>query len=192
LLIAIVGAECTGKSSLAQALACHFGGQLVPEYLRSFCTAKGRTPMALEQTLILEAQAALESKALAGQAEPSWIFCDTAPLLTAVYSEHYFSDTSLHARALELHARYALTLLLAPDLPWVPDGLQRDGPSARLAVHALLERAFAPLPSVVRVVGSGAARVSAAINAVQTLTQLQCSPHRGCAPQGALRNTPLT
>lgn len=192
MLIAILGAECTGKSSLAQTLANHFAGVLVPEYLRSFCTAQDRMPMASEQTLILEEQWAQESQILARQPVPATIFCDTAALQTAVYSEHYFSDTSLYARALELHARYALTLLLMPDVPWVPDGLQRDGSAARLAVHALLERALAPLPSVVRVAGSGAARVSAAINAVQTLTQLQSGPHRGCAPQSALRNTPLT
>jgi nicotinamide riboside kinase len=36
-----------------------------------------------------------------------------------------------------------LTLLLEPDIPWVADGLQRDGISQRATVHALIDRALA-------------------------------------------------
>ena len=42
--VCLMGAECTGKSTLAQALAAHFGGLWVPEYLRAFCDRQGRTP----------------------------------------------------------------------------------------------------------------------------------------------------
>src|ERR1035437_2749974 len=40
-LICIIGAECTGKTTLARALAEHFDCPWVPEYLRDFCDAHG-------------------------------------------------------------------------------------------------------------------------------------------------------
>lgn len=120
------------------------------------------------------------------------IFCDTAALQTAVYSEYYFSDTSLHAQARQWHTRFALTLLMMPDLPWVSDHFLRDGATAQSAVHRLLVRELASQQGVVTVSGTGLARLNSAINAIQEQMPLQCAAHRGCAPQGALRNTPFT
>jgi len=72
----------------------------------------------------------------ARQQQRAWVFCDTAPLLTAVYSDCVFGDDSQYPHALALHARYTHTLLLEPDIPWVADGLQRDGEAMRATVHA--------------------------------------------------------
>jgi nicotinamide riboside kinase len=143
-LICLIGAECTGKTTLAQALAARMGGLWVPEYLRSFTDLHGRTPERHEQLAVLQEQVRMEAAALdAARRQPcAWVFCDTAPLLTAVYSEQVFGDASLFAVAHGLHARYALTLLLEPDIAWVADGLQRDGMAQRTAVHARIERAL--------------------------------------------------
>jgi hypothetical protein len=55
--------------------------------------------------------------------------------MTAVYSHTVFGDDSLDADGRARTARaYALTLLTALDLPWVADGLQRDGPQVRAPV----------------------------------------------------------
>ena len=62
LRIAIVGAESTGKSELAQALARHLASDFglraacVGEYLREWCDAHGRTPRADEQLGIAQEQ----------------------------------------------------------------------------------------------------------------------------------------
>jgi NadR type nicotinamide-nucleotide adenylyltransferase len=140
-LICLIGAECTGKTTLAQALARQMGGLWVPEYLRTFTDTHGRTPRQDEQAHILQEQLRLEDDALkqARQRQCPWVFCDTAPLLTAVYSDCVFGDTSQYPEALVLHRRYAHTLLLEPDIPWVADGLQRDGEAMRAAVHARLQ-----------------------------------------------------
>lgn len=168
LLIGIMGAECTGKTTLAQALAQHFGGLWVPEHLRQFCAAHARTPKAGEQAAIMQAQLALEAQALALAREEGrgYVFCDTTALLSAIYSEFHFADPSLYGRARALQARYALTLALAPDLPWVADGVQRDGAPARAGIHALIERELAGQPRVARIAGTGAARLQAAILAL--------------------------
>jgi NadR type nicotinamide-nucleotide adenylyltransferase len=143
-LICLIGAECTGKTTLAQALAERMGGLWVPEYLRSFTESHGRTPERHEQLSILQEQVRMETAALgvARRLPCALVFCDTAPLLTAVYSDCVFADASLYPQAHSLHARYALTLLLEPDIPWVADGLQRDGMAQRADVHARIERAL--------------------------------------------------
>lgn len=173
-LICLMGTECTGKTTLAQTLALHFGGLWVPEYLRTFCDLHGRTPRPEEQALIVQTQLDHEAQALAQarQRGCTHVFCDTAPLLTAIYSDFIFADQTLYARARTLHTRYALTLALAPDLPWQADGLQRDGAHVRAPIQILLERELLALCGPVRrITGSGTARAQAAIEAVQDLAE---------------------
>jgi len=173
-LICLMGAECTGKTTLAQTLAQHFGGVWVAEHLRSFCQQLGRTPQTHEQRQICLAQlrAQRQARAAARQQGIRWVFCDTSALQTAVYSAHYFADSGLLAAARALHARYALTLLLTPDLPWLADGVQRDGVAVQQAVHARLRCALQSLPCVV-VSGQDASRVQAAIDAVNSLNTVE-------------------
>ncbi len=168
-LICLIGAECTGKTTLAQRLAQELSGRWVPERLRLFCDALGRTPYKHEQIDILEQQARDETAALeeATRQQQNYVFCDTAPLLTAVYSEFVFGDTSLYPRARQLHARYALTLVLEPDLPWIADGLQRDGAHAQRPIHANIMQALQDMGSpIYSVAGSGESRNAAARTAV--------------------------
>lgn len=147
-------------------------GLWVPEYLRHFTQAHGRTPQPAEQLHIMQEQVRMETEAwaLARQQGRSLVFCDTAPLLTAVYCECVFADTSLYPQARSLHARYALTLFLQPDIPWHADGPQRDGPEARSAVHRAIERALAANCEgawpVVRIAGTAAQRLAQACDAV--------------------------
>ena len=168
-LICIIGAESTGKTTLARLLAAHYESLWVPEYLRAFCEMQGRTPTRDEQAQIIETQqqsVQAAQQAAAAQGAP-FVFCDTAPLLTAVYSDFVFGDASLYVRARSLHAHYALTLLLAPDIAWVADGLQRDGEQVRGPVTQMLIRELAALTQPVSTVtGQGSARLHAAIEAV--------------------------
>ena len=77
----------------------------------------------------------------------------------------------MYARARALHADYALTLLLAPDIAWVADGLQRDGEQVRLPVTKMIVRELAAMTQpVTTVAGQGAARLQAAIEAVEAIT----------------------
>ncbi len=171
-LICIIGAESTGKTSMAQTLAARFDCPWVPEYLRAFCVARERTPTQHEQSLILETQLIheLAAQASARLANRPFVFCDTAPLLTAIYSDFVLDDTSLYVRARALHARYAFTLLLAPDIKWVADGMQRDGAHVREPVTQLIERELATANApIVRISGQGDARIQAAIQAIYVI-----------------------
>ena len=90
LRIAIVGAESTGKTALAQALAervADLSGlrcTWVGEWLRSWCEREGRTPRPDEQAAIAQHQQGLIELAAANH---ELVVCDTTALMTAVYSE---------------------------------------------------------------------------------------------------------
>jgi NadR type nicotinamide-nucleotide adenylyltransferase len=141
-LVTLLGAECTGKSTLAEALARAFNAGLVPEYLREWCDTHARTPLQHEQAHIAAEQAA---RIEAAARRHALVICDTTPLITALCSQHYFGDDSLLAGALAFQRRCDLTLLCAPDLPWEADGFQRDGPAVRARfddrLRTTLERA---------------------------------------------------
>jgi NadR type nicotinamide-nucleotide adenylyltransferase len=134
--VAILGAESSGKSTLAAALAAHFQTAWVPEYLREFVDTRGRVPFEHDQAGIARIQRERENAAAANA--NGFLFCDTAPLMTAVYSQVYWGRVDEELQALARRHDYALTLVAAPDCPWEPDGLQRDSDEVRQRVHRVL------------------------------------------------------
>jgi nicotinamide riboside kinase len=170
LVVALLGAESTGKTTLSMELASALAADgrsvaVVPEYLREFCIEQGRTPLRHEQRAIAEEQ----TRRIAGAASRhDIVIADTTALMIAVYSDHVFGDPSLYPTAQAAHARCGLTLITGLDLPWQPDGLQRDGPHVRAPVDALVRAALARanLPYSV-IFGSGSHRMHAALACVQ-------------------------
>ena len=165
--IALLGAESTGKSQLSLALmhTLRVRGlqvHLVTEYLRTWCDAQGRTPEPHEQAQIAQQQA---NAVL--QHDSGIVIADTTPLMTAVYSHKLFNDTSLYAMAAEHQQVYDMTLVMGLDLPWVADGLQRDGPHVREPVDALLRSALHSAGVAYKVVyGQGEGRLNNALLAL--------------------------
>lgn len=181
--IAIVGAESTGKSVLAVALADALAEATglrvaaVPEWLRLWCEREGRTPRPHEQAGIAEETHARIDAAAAAH---DIVVCDTTALMTTVYSDLLFADRSLDALAIAHQRTMDLTLLTALDLPWVADGHQRDGPHVRGPVddrvRALLIRHGLPWALVA---GAGPARLQCALDAVAPLLRARETPRRG-------------
>lgn len=169
-IVAIVGAESTGKTTLAAELqtALRRDGRsvaLVGEVLREFCDRHARTPRRDEQAGIAREQSRRIAEAAAAH---DVVVADTTALMIAVYSEQVFGDRSLYADALEAQRGCALTLLTALDIPWQADGLQRDGPHVREPVNALVRAALSRGGLGYSVVaGTGPARLSHALLAVR-------------------------
>jgi nicotinamide riboside kinase len=167
-VIALIGAESTGKTTLARALAAGLATPqrrvaVVPEYLREFCERECRTPLVHEQAGIAAEQT---RRIAAAAATHDVVVADTTALMIAVYSDHVFGDTRLYDDALRDHARCDLTLLTALDLPWQADGLQRDGPQVRGPVDTRVRDALARAGLGCSVVfGHGAARLENALAA---------------------------
>jgi len=189
-VIAVLGAESTGKTELARAIAARLARRgvavrLVPEYLREWCDLEQRTPRADEQAAI----AVEQTRRIAAAAARGVAIADTTAVMTAVYSDLLFSDTSLYADALAAQRGYAVTLLTALDLPWVADGLQRDGPQVRepvdAAVRATLQRAAVPY-AVVH--GNGPQRLASAWNAITRTAEVEDSPDAASATALNLRD----
>ena len=172
-VIAVLGAESTGKTELAAALAARLNQRgiaatLVSEYLREWCEREGRTPKPFEQAAIADEQ----TRRIAEAAARGVAVADTTAVMTAVYSDMLFDDESLYAAALAAQCGYAFTLLTALDLPWVADGLQRDGPHVREPVDAMVRAALERASVSYAVVhGRGSERLASAWNALNLASQ---------------------
>ena len=137
--IAILGAECSGKTTLAKRLDSEltrqgFSACFVAEALREWCDSNQRTPIANEQIDI----AKLQIQRIQDAPAVDYLIADTTALITAIYSEIIFNDTSLYPLALESQQRFDLTLVMGLDLPWVADGIQRDGVTIQSAFDVKL------------------------------------------------------
>lgn len=138
LRVAILGTASSGKTTLAAALAREYHTVWVPEYLREFVDVEQRIPVATDQIHIARTQRAREDAVV--QLARGYLFCDTAPLMTAVYSRHYFHGIDAELALLaDAHQRdYACTLVTAPDIPWVADGLQRESEQVSVTINTML------------------------------------------------------
>jgi nicotinamide riboside kinase len=168
-VVALLGAESTGKSTLAADAGAALAARglkvaMVNEALREFCVEHERTPRRDEQMGIAREQAR-RIEAAAGSAEV--VLADTTALMIAVYSELVFADRGLYAFAEKEQTRIDLTLVTALDLPWRADGLQRDGPQVREPVDALVCAALARAGiAFERISGSGPMRLASLIAAI--------------------------
>jgi len=106
----------------------------VPEVLREWCDLEGRTPSQADQSSIAREQA----RRVIRMTSCDVVITDTAPLMTAIYSDWLFEDRAIHTFAIQHHEIYDLTLVMGLDLPWVADAHQRDGPQSQRPVDTLL------------------------------------------------------
>lgn len=168
--IALLGAESTGKTQMATALTAALRSQghsvsPISETLRLWCDAAGRTPRADEQAAIAQAH----TERIAQAPDATYLLADTTALMTAVYSDLLFGDTTLYAAALEQQRHFDLTLVMGLDLPWVADP-QRDGPHSRTPVDTALRAALAGGNVPFQVVyGQGVYRTRNALNAIESI-----------------------
>ena len=137
-VVALVGGECTGKSTLASALSDVLPAVMVPEALRAFTEAHRRVPKREEQVEIVMAQQNAEAEIIAETAL-GWVVCDPATLMTAVYSRIYYDDDALtDAAIVYAELTYDAIIWCDRDLPWTPDSGQRDGAQWRDRAHEAL------------------------------------------------------
>ncbi|MFG6444142.1 AAA family ATPase [Microbacterium sp. P07] len=167
--VVVVGAESTGSTALAEALAAELGTSWVPEYGREHSVIREGgldTPWRSDEfDLIVDRQIELERRALRTMPTPVLV-CDTDVLATALWHERYVGAAA--ARILERARAHppALYVLTGDEIPFVQDGM-RDGEHIR---HAMQDRFREVLASSevpwLEVRGDVAARVAQALPAV--------------------------
>ena len=163
--IVIIGPECTGKSSLTQALSKHFNAPYVEEYAREYISNLERPYTQNDILEIAKRQLALEDTI---KTHSDFLFCDTDLIVCKVWSE--FKYGNCHPWILEqIQSRhYDYYLLCDIDLPWQNDG-QREHPNNRQELLDIYKKELKNLNKAFSVV-RGDQRVYSAINFLQTLS----------------------
>ncbi|MEU8214159.1 AAA family ATPase [Micromonospora taraxaci] len=178
--VVVVGAESTGTTTMAEALAAHYGTPWVPEYGRELTAGKlarlrERVPHASVfdvtwdrddfRAVVREQQAAEDA---AARTSGPLLICDTDARATAVWEERYLGSASPEIRAAA--RRPALYLLTDHQgVPFTDDGL-RDGEHLRawMTERFRTELAGCGVP-VVELSGTRAERLARAVRACDDL-----------------------
>lgn len=133
--VAIVGAESTGKTTLAQALAYHYHTVWVPEYGREYTEVNVGSERFFgyqwrSEEFIHIAQRQIEMEEQMAKQANRVLICDTDALATGIWHERYMHTLSPEVQTLADASRHDLYLLTDVDIPFVQDGV-RDGEHLR-------------------------------------------------------------
>lgn len=173
--VVLIGAESTGKTTLTQALAAHFGTSYVLEYGREHWEQKlaGHTlelppGWTRDEFVHIAAEQARREDVAARTADPV-LFCDTNAFATGTWYERYYGSRDRGVDELGARCRVSLYLLAAPDVPFVQDGL-RDGEHIREWMHERFREQLAAMSApVVLLDGPHESRWPRAVAAVESL-----------------------
>lgn len=171
--VCVLGAESTGTTTLAQALAEHYKTVWVPEYGRVYSEGKkfGGTEAkwrSEEFGTIARAQEALEDSL--AEASNGLVIADTDPFATGIWHERYMGSRSAAVEAIAAKRQYDLYILTGDEIPFVQDGL-RDGEHIRHDMHKrFIERLDEDHKKYMIVRGSLDDRLRAAVHAIDALS----------------------
>jgi NadR type nicotinamide-nucleotide adenylyltransferase len=132
--VCFIGAESTGKTTLAAALADRHGTVWMPEYGRELYERKRRR-LVFDDLLAIAEEHRRREDALALQAR-HFLFCDTNAVTTVFWSRFYFDrvDPALARLAEEVAGDYDY-VLCRNDFPYVQDGWRETGGSREWYAH---------------------------------------------------------
>jgi NadR type nicotinamide-nucleotide adenylyltransferase len=170
--VVIVGAESTGTTTLAKALAEHFKTTWAPEYGRLYSEGKWtsqerETWTSAEFEHIAYQQNNLEN----AQAEISngLLICDTNAWATGLWHERYLGSRSAKVEEIAKRCSSDLYIVTGDEIPFIQDGY-RDGEHIRHQMHqSFIERLKSENKPFIVVSGSFEARLEIAIKAIEQI-----------------------
>lgn len=172
--VSIVGAESTGKTTLATALAQHYRTSWVPEFGRTYCLGKlpsenfqhwysQEFPFIAQKQIELEDQLARTCNKI--------LICDTDTFATNLWHERYLGNLSPVVAAVDRNKKMDLHLLTNTEILFVQDGV-RDGEQIRSAMHLrFLKELGAQSKPFLLLSGSRQHRLQQAIAACESILQ---------------------
>jgi NadR type nicotinamide-nucleotide adenylyltransferase len=128
--VVITGAESTGTTTLAAALAERLGTVWVPEVGRAVSEARGIPYTWTDADFEMIARRQLNDEDRAARVSGPILVCDTDALATCIWQERYMGRSTGPVEAIAASRTYALSVLTSDDIPFVQDGL-RDGEHLR-------------------------------------------------------------
>lgn len=174
--VCVVGAESTGTTTLAKALAEKYNTVWVPEYGRMYSLGKmtGSSEWKSEEFVhIAQMQSVMEDE-LAQHANKV-VICDTDSFATSIWHERYMHSVCGRVEEIAKKRKYDLYIVTNTDILFVQDGT-RDGQHIRQWMHDRFVEKLTQwqLPFIV-VSGSVQERVDASCSAIEQ-----------CFPEGSL------
>jgi NadR type nicotinamide-nucleotide adenylyltransferase len=142
--VCVLGAESTGTTTLAQALAAHLQTTWVEEYGREYSARKqaaGDERWCTEEFMHIAAEQSAREDA-AARAANRVLICDTNAFATTLWHRRYLGNHDPAVDAIGRQARCDLYLLTGDEIPFVQDGL-RDGEHLRHSMHRWFEQMLA-------------------------------------------------
>lgn len=165
--LAIVGPECTGKTSLAIQLASICKTIWVPEFARTFLDTLGRPYVAADLLDIAKGQVELEDQ-LAEDAD-GLLICDTNLLVIKIWSEFKYKACDPWILQHLISRKYDLYFLTDIDIPWVEDP-QRENPEQREELFGLYKEALDAMHvKYIQLSGNEEERIKKALAAIKEL-----------------------
>ena len=128
--VVITGAESTGTTTLARALAERLGTVWVPEVGRAVSEARGLPYVWSDADFEMIARRQQLDEDRAARVSGPVLVCDTDALATCIWQERYMGRSTGPVEAIAAARGYALSVLTSDDIPFVQDGL-RDGEHLR-------------------------------------------------------------
>ncbi len=178
--VVLIGAESTGKTTLAMQLAEHFGTNWVAEYGREHWEKKVQRwaitdppPQWSADEFLHIAQEQQRRETLAAQTANQLLICDTNAFATGTWYERYMGNRDARVDAIGSQDRCDLYLLTEPDVPFVQDGF-RDGEHIRHWMHQRFAEQLQAGTTAFRIIsGEYGERLAIAVAAIKAVLGFQ-------------------
>jgi NadR type nicotinamide-nucleotide adenylyltransferase len=169
--VVLTGSESTGKTTLAEQLARHYGAELVPEFVRAYAEQHGGVIEFSDHGPIARGQMALEDEHVARAG--NLVVQDTDLLSTVVYCKHYFGTCPPWIEEAAAARRPDLYLLCEIDLDWIADGVRDRGHMRDEMQQLFRDAVLASGAATAIVTGIDNERLERAVDAIDALLLLR-------------------
>ncbi len=177
--VCVLGAESTGTTTMAEALARHYQTEWVPEYGREYWIEKmqrGEEAQWTEGEFVHIAAEQARREDLAALSANKVLFCDTDAFATSVWFERYMGKRSEAVESVSAGRVYGLTFLTGDEIPFEQDGF-RDGEHIRHWMHGrFVERLADAGRPFLLLEGTHEQRLATAVAAVDSMLAGEAKP----------------
>ncbi len=135
--VVLTGPESTGKTTLAEQLARHFGGTWIPEYARTYVETINR-PYAYRDVIhIVRHQIeVLKNPDMPGN---PFLFLDTDLIILKIWFHVVYGHVPEGLQEAIRKRKIDLYLLCRPDIPWVSDPVRENPGRKREELYVMYE-----------------------------------------------------